>query len=54
LTKEGYEKVEAYLEEIGDPSKPHREAVGPWVLGFFFIFTILAYLWKQAHWRDLH
>jgi ubiquinol-cytochrome c reductase cytochrome c1 subunit len=54
LSKEGYEKVEAYLEEIGDPSKPHREAVGPWVLGFFFIFTILAYLWKQAHWRDLH
>jgi ubiquinol-cytochrome c reductase cytochrome c1 subunit len=54
LTKEGYEKVEAYLEEIGDPSKPHREAVGPWVLAFFVIFTILAYLWKQAHWRDLH
>jgi len=54
LTKEGYEKVEAYLEEIGDPSKPKREAVGPWVLGFFVIFTILAYLWKQAHWRDLH
>ena len=54
LSEEGYAKVEAYLEEIGDPSKPKREAVGPWVLGFFFIFTILAYLWKQAHWRDLH
>ena len=54
LSEEGYAKVEAYLEEVGDPSKPKREAVGPWVLGFFFIFTILAYLWKQSQWRDLH
>jgi len=54
LSEEGYEKVEAYLEEIGDPSKPKREAVGPWVIGFFVIFTLLAYLWKQSHWRELH
>jgi len=54
LSEEGYAKVEAYMEEIGDPSKPKREAIGPWVIGFFVIFTILAYLWKQAHWRDLH
>ena len=54
VSKEGFEKVIAYLEKTGDPSKPKREAVGPWVLGFFFIFTILAYLWKQSQWRDLH
>ncbi len=54
LDKEGLEKVMAYLEETGDPSKPAREALGPWVLAFFVIFTILAYLWKQSHWRDLH
>lgn len=54
LSKEGYEKVEAYLTEIGDPSKPHREALGPWVLGFFVIFSILAFLWKKYQWRDLH
>jgi ubiquinol-cytochrome c reductase cytochrome c1 subunit len=54
LNKEGFEKVMAYLEETGDPSKPKREAIGPWVLGFFFIFTILAYLWKQSQWKDLH
>ena len=54
LNREGLEKVMAYLEETGDPSKPAREALGPWVLGFFFIFAILAYLWKQSHWRDLH
>jgi len=54
LNHEGYEKVKTYLEEVGDPSKPKREAVGPWVLAFFFIFTILAYLWKQSQWRELH
>ena len=54
LTSEGYEKVKEYLTQIGDPSKPKREAVGPWVLGFFFIFTVLAYFWKEYHWRDLH
>ncbi len=54
LNREGLEKVMTYLEETGDPSKPAREALGPWVLGFFFIFAILAYLWKQSHWRDLH
>ena len=54
LSAEGYEKVKAYLTEIGDPSKPERERLGPWVLGFFFIFTILAFLWKKEKWRDHH
>lgn len=53
LTKEGYEKVKSYLEEVGDSSKPKREAVGPWVIGFFFIFTILAYLWYKSQWKGL-
>jgi len=53
LTKEAYEKVETYLEEIGDSSKPKREAVGPWVLGFFFIFTLLAYGWYKSQWKGL-
>jgi len=54
VSKEGFEKVIAYLEETGDPSKPKRAATGPWVLGFFFIFTLLAYLWKRHQWHDLH
>jgi ubiquinol-cytochrome c reductase cytochrome c1 subunit len=54
LTKESYEEVKAYLEEAGDPSKPAREAIGPWVLLFFVIFTVLAYLWKKSQWKDLH
>jgi len=54
LSQAGYDKVHEYLTEIGDPSKKHREALGPWVIGFFVIFSILAYLWKKHHWRDLH
>ncbi|MFK5975830.1 MAG: c-type cytochrome [Sulfurovum sp.] len=54
LSAEGYEKVEAYMVSTGDPSKAKREAVGPWVMAFFIIFTILAYLWKKSQWRDLH
>ncbi len=54
LTKEGYEKVVKYLEEIGDPSKPKREALGPWVILYFVIFAVLAYLWKKSVWKKLH
>ena len=53
VTKEGFEKVYAYLEETGDPSKPLREKTGPWVLGFFFIFTLLAYGWYKSQWKGL-
>jgi len=51
LNKEGMENVIKYLEETGDPSKEARAAVGPWVILFFFIFTILAYLWKKSIWK---
>jgi len=54
LNGEGMDKVMEYLEETGDPSAPARAMAGPWVIGFFVIFTILAYLWKQSQWRDLH
>jgi ubiquinol-cytochrome c reductase cytochrome c1 subunit len=53
LTKEGYEKVLKYLEETGDPSKPKREATGPWVIGYFVIFSILAYGWYKSQWKGL-
>ncbi len=53
LTKEGFEKVDAYLESTGDPSKPLREKTGPWVLGYFVIFTLLAYGWYKSQWKGL-
>jgi len=54
LNHEGMEKVMEFLEETGDPSAPARALAGPWVIGFFILFTILAYLWKSSLWRDLH
>ena len=54
LSHEGYEKVKAYLTTVGDPSKPAREELGPKVLLFFIIFTILAFLWKKSMWKDHH
>ncbi len=54
LSHEGFEKVKAYLTEVGDPSKEKREAIGPIVIGFFILFSLLALLWKKSQWRDLH
>ncbi len=54
LSHNGYEKVKEYMTEAGDPSKKKREALGPWVIGFFVFFTILAFLWKKSMWKDLH
>ena len=54
LTHEGYEKIKTYLEEVGDPSKPKREELGPKVLLFFLVFTALAFLWKKSTWKGHH
>ncbi len=54
LNHEGYEKVKEYLTEAGDPSKKAREDLGPWVIGFFVLFALLAFLWKKHQWRELH
>ena len=54
LNEEGMDKVMAYLEETGDPSKPARDDLGWKVILFFIIFTVLAYLWKKEKWRGHH
>lgn len=54
LTKESYEKVVKHLENIGDPSKPERDALGIWFLLYTVIFAIFAILWKKSVWKKLH
>ena len=54
LTKEATEKVIAYLEKVGDRKKEKRNSLGPWVLLYFVVFAVLAYLWKQKIWREVH
>ncbi len=54
LTKEGFEKVKEFLKETGDPSEKYRSELGPKVLLYFIIFTILAWFWKKSIWKKLH
>ena len=54
LTKESEDKVIAYLEEVGDSSKPKREALGPKFLLYLVVFAIFAWAWKAKIWREVH
>ena len=54
LTKESYAKVAQYLQNVGDPSKPERDALGIWFVLYAVIFTIFAVLWKKSVWKKLH
>jgi ubiquinol-cytochrome c reductase cytochrome c1 subunit len=44
----------AFLAYTSEPAKLQRLALGPWVLGFLVLFTIIAYLLKKEYWRDVH
>jgi len=58
LTAEEYDQyakdLTAFLVYSGDPVKLERESLGLWVMGFLFIFFIIAYLLKKEYWRDVH
>ncbi|MDO6611611.1 cytochrome c1 [Shewanella sp. 1_MG-2023] len=46
--------ITGFLAYSADPVKLEREALGWWVLGFLFIFFIVAYLLKKEYWKDVH
>ena len=58
LNAEEYDQVvrdiTGFLVYSGDPVKLERERLGWWVMGFLFIFFVLAYLLKKEYWRDVH
>lgn len=43
-----------YLVYLGEPAQMERRSIGPWVLLFLAVFTVLAYLLKLEYWKDLH
>ncbi len=53
ISEETERKIVSYLESVGDSKKAEREALGIWVILYFVIFTILAYLWKRNIWKDI-
>lgn len=54
LSQKSQNAVVKYLESIGDSKKSERENLGYILIGFMFIMTILAYLWKRKVWSELH
>jgi ubiquinol-cytochrome c reductase cytochrome c1 subunit len=46
--------VTAWLQYTSDPSKLERRALGPWVIGFLVVFTLVAYALKRVVWRPVH
>ncbi|WP_297894971.1 cytochrome c1 [Shewanella sp.] len=46
--------ITGFLVYSAEPIKLERQAMGWWVLGFLFIFFIVAYLLKKEYWKDVH
>ncbi len=43
-----------YLVYMGEPAELKRHEIGFWVLGFLFIFLMIAYALKHEYWKDVH
>ncbi|WP_282110201.1 cytochrome c1 [Shewanella algicola] len=58
LTAEEYDQavrdITGFLVYSAEPVQLERKALGMWVLGFLFIFFIIAYLLKKEYWKDVH
>lgn len=46
--------ISQFLYYVSDPSEIKRHKIGPWVLAFLVIFTIMMYILKKEYWRDVH
>lgn len=53
LNKDAQAQVIAHLEAIGDSKKDERTRVGLYLMGFFTILSIFAWLWKRKIWKEL-
>jgi ubiquinol-cytochrome c reductase cytochrome c1 subunit len=54
LKEQNVQQIINYLESVGDRKKAQRESLIPNIMGFFVLFSILAYLWKAKLWREVH
>lgn len=46
--------ITGFLVYSAEPIRLERERLGWWVMGFLFIFFIVAYLLKKEYWKDVH
>jgi len=54
LNKAAEDDVVAYIQKVGDKKKAERESTGLYVMIYFFILGIFAWLWKRKVWSELH
>jgi ubiquinol-cytochrome c reductase cytochrome c1 subunit len=43
-----------FLTYAGEPMRLERQRLGWYVLAFFAVFFVLAYLLKKEYWKDIH
>ncbi len=53
LTEAAQQRLMRYIENVGDPRKAEREALGVWVVLFFAFFTLLAWFWRRYEFSRL-
>lgn len=53
LNQEAQEKIVSYLENVGDRKKPERETLGLYLIGYFLLLSVFAFLWKKKVWKEV-
>ena len=54
LTRErAIAQITTFLAYTADPMAHRRRMLGPWVIGFFCLFTIVVWLLQREYWRDI-
>ena len=54
LNETAQKQVISYMEEVGDRKKDERNGLGPIFLAYLAVFAIVAWLWKNKIWREVH
>jgi hypothetical protein len=54
LDKAAEDQIVSYIQKVGDSKKDERESLGIYVMIYFFILGIFAWLWKRKVWSELH
>ena len=44
----------SFLVYVGEPVQLERQRIGKYVLLFFIVFGVIAYLLKKEYWKDIH
>ncbi|MCR4941793.1 MAG: c-type cytochrome [Campylobacter sp.] len=54
LSEESTKQLVSYFESVGDSKKAQRDNLGIYLMAYFLILGIFAWLWKRKVWSELH